>query len=323
MYRLVAYLGILASIILGGMLGGILDFIAIKLACGRLGAHCCISIIYLLVGIVLGAFLGGVLAIVHVRRYTREQKEKKELAKYLASIPENAGNLIKSIIRKMRYRKKVQDDVMAELAAHFEDELKDCKTNDERQRKAQRLIEDFGDVNLLAVLLRRAKKRCRPLWRTVVAKTFQTIGVLILCFIVYCVYISLGKPTIAVNYLEEVTRLAHPVADESLNAAILYQKAIDAYNEPPLVKYETGTKEKNLLDAIQDKKWVTELTKEELASLKQWSSDNADSIELFRQASEKPHCWWKRQAKDKKDNNLLHVLMPELKSLRDITKMMV
>jgi hypothetical protein len=238
----------------------------------------------------------------------------------LQNLPACAAEFIKLVIKKMRYRKKVRAEVMAELAAHFEDELRDCKTDEEKEQKAQQLIEQFGDVKLLGVLLRRAKKRCRPLWRTVVVRTFQTIGVLILCLIVYCVYISLGKPTISVNYVEEATRLARPVADESLNAAPIYQKAIDAYKEPPLVGYETGAKKRSLLDAIKDKDWVTELTEEELALLKQWLSGNADAIEFFKQASEKPHCWWKREVKD---NFVMNVLMPELSPFRKIARMMV
>jgi hypothetical protein len=58
----------------------------------------------------------------------------------------------------MRYRKKVRADVMAELTAHFEDELRDCRTDEEKEQKAQRLITDFGDVKLLAVLLRPSQK---------------------------------------------------------------------------------------------------------------------------------------------------------------------
>jgi hypothetical protein len=245
---------------------------------------------------------------------------KKCKESYLQNLPACAAEFIKLVIKKMRYRKKVRQDVQAELSAHFEDELQSCKTDEEKEQKAQRLIEDFGDVKLLAVLLRRAKKRCRPLWRTVVARTFQTIGVLILCFIAYSVYISLGKPTIDVNYVEEATRLARPVADESLNAAPIYQKAMDAYKEPPLVKDETGTKEISLLDAIKGKDWVTELTEEELALLKQWLSDNADASELFKQASEKPHCWWKREAKD---NVVMAILLPELSPLKKIARMTV
>jgi len=178
MYRLIAYLGILACIILGGILG----FFGSVLVLAALGVT--IGVVHVQTGIALGAFIGGILAVIRVRRYLRGRREK-ELAKCLASVPENAGELIKAIIGEMHYRKNVGNDVAAELAAHFEDELKDCATEKEKEQKAQRLIDQFGDVKLLAVLIRRAKKRCRPLWRTMVVRTFQTIGVLILCFIVY------------------------------------------------------------------------------------------------------------------------------------------
>ena len=236
----------------------------------------------------------------------------------LQNLPACVVEFIALVIKKMRYRKKVRRDVQAELAAHFEDELKDCTTEKEKEQKAQRLIDQFGDVKLLAVLLRRAKKRCRPLWRTVVARTFQTVGVLILCFIAYCVYISLGKPTININYVEEATRLVRPVADESLNAALIYQKAINTYKEPPLVDCETGAK-KELLYAIKDKNWVAELNEKELALMRQWLSDNADAIKFFKQASEKPYCWWQRKAED---NVMLGVLLPELSPFKKIVRMM-
>jgi hypothetical protein len=131
----------------------------------------------------------------------------------------------------MRYRKKIRSEVMAELTAHFEDEFKDCKTDEEKEQKAQQLITGFGDLKLLAILLRRAKKRCRPLWRTVVARTFQAVGVLILCFIVYVVWFFSGKPVITTNYVAELNHMVRPVADESLNAAPLYRKAVDLHEE--------------------------------------------------------------------------------------------
>ena len=242
-------------------------------------------------------------------------------------------------MKKMRYRRKVRADVAAELAAHFEDAMKNCKTDDERDQRAKQLIADFGDVKLLGVLLRRAKKRCRPLWRTIVARTFQTIGALILCFVLYCVFISLGKPTISINYIEQATRLARGVVDESLNAAPLNQKAIDAYRKEPEIqierkfapsKFSRTSKYKpkdpsqkivqtvDLLEAIADKDWIGELNEKELSLLQQWVSDNAQALEYLRQAAEKPHCWWHRQAKD---NIAIAALMPELNSLRKLTQL--
>ncbi len=97
----------------------------------------------------------------------------------LQNLPSCAVEFIKQVLKKMRYRRKVRQDVQEELTAHFEDELKDCETDKGKEQKAKQLIVKFGDVKLLAVLLRRAKKRCRPLWGTVIARTFQTIGVFI------------------------------------------------------------------------------------------------------------------------------------------------
>ncbi len=147
------------------------------------------------------------------------------------NLPACAVEFIRQVLSKMGYRRKVRQDVQAELTAHFEDEFKDCKTNEEKEQKAQQLITDFGDLKLLAILLRRAKKRCRPLWRTVVARTFQAVGVLILCFIFYVVWFLSGKPVITTNYVAEFNKIVRPAADESLNAAPLYLKAVDLIEE--------------------------------------------------------------------------------------------
>ena len=146
-------------------------------------------------------------------------------------LPACAQEYIKQVLKKMRYRRKVRQDVQVELTAHFVDELKNCKTDEDKQQKAKQLIADFGDTKLLAVLLRRAKKRCRPLWRTVLARTFQTVGVLILCFIFYMVWFLTGKPVITTNYVAELNKVVRPVADESLNAAPLYLRAVDLHKE--------------------------------------------------------------------------------------------
>jgi hypothetical protein len=218
----IAYLGILPSIILGGILG----VFASVLLLSALGAD--IDDIHMQIGMVLGACIGAALAIIRVRLYPKAPREEA-LAKLLTSLPENAGSLIKAIITKMHYRKHVQDEVMAELAAHFEDELRDCKSDEEKSQKAQKLISDFGDAKLLGILLRRAKIRCRPLWRTMVARTFQAIGILFIFFIVYVAWFLTGKPLISVDYLAQLNQMVRPVADESLNAAPLYQKATEIY----------------------------------------------------------------------------------------------
>ena len=151
--------------------------------------------------------------------------------KELERLPQRVTDFIKLVIRKMRYRQTVRAEVTAELTAHFEDELKDCKSDEERQQKAEKLIAEFGDVKLLGILLRRAKKRCRPLWRTMVARTFQAIGILILFFVVYVAWFLTGRPVISVDYLAQLNQMVRPAADESLNAAPLYIKATELYGK--------------------------------------------------------------------------------------------
>ncbi|MFH1884581.1 MAG: hypothetical protein ABIL62_17940, partial [Planctomycetota bacterium] len=104
-------------------------------------------------------------------------ESENETKSRLNKLPACATEYIKQVLKKMRYRRKVRQDVQVELAAHFEDELKDCKTNENREQKAKQLITEFGDVKLLAVLLRRAKKRCRPLWRKALVRSLQVLGI--------------------------------------------------------------------------------------------------------------------------------------------------
>ena len=154
---------------------------------------------------------------------------KKYKQSGLQNLPACVAEFTKLLLKKMRYRRKVREDVQAELEAHFEDALKDCNTDKEKEQKAKQMITEFGDLKLLAILLRRSKKRCRPLWRTVVARTFQAIGVLILCFILYAIWFSAGEPTIRVDYVALFNRMNQPQVLDRDNAWPHYEKAISLY----------------------------------------------------------------------------------------------
>ena len=222
-------------------------------------------------------------------------------------LPVCAADFIKQVIKKMRYRKKVRADVAAELIAHFEDELKECSTDKQKEQKAQLLIAEFGDIKLLAVLLRRAKKRCRPLWRTLIARGFQTAGLLILCLIVYIAWFLSGKPAITTNYVEQLNRLTRPTADESLNAAPLYQKAIELYE----ASSET-------VDKLIWKKY-NDVSSEEKRLMEKWLTDNSDILDLVIDGSKKPYCWF--EYGDGKDNDvMMEIQLPDTTSFRRLTK---
>jgi hypothetical protein len=224
----------------------------------------------------------------------------------LQSLPECARDFIKFIIKKMRYRKKVRADVQAELAAHFEDELRDCKTDEEKQQKAQRLIEQFGDAKLLGILLRRAKKRCRPLWRTMFARVCQTVAILFIAFIVYLTWFLTGKPVVTIDYVAELNRIACPAADENLNAASLYNKAAKLCEElPDDISQLLGTK-------------YEQATAEQKRLINKWLVDNKDTLEFVIEGTKKPFYWRKYNNKEE-EYGLMGILLPNLSEFRKLT----
>ena len=226
------------------------------------------------------------------------EKQNRKEGK-MSQLPVAAVEFIKLVVNKMRYRRKVQDDVKAELAAHFEDELKGCKTDAEREQKAKELVGGFGDVKLLAVLLRRAKKRCRPLWRTVVARAFQTVGVLFICLVLYIVWFLTGKPVITNDYIAEFNNLVRPVADESLNAAPLYNKAIEVFEELP----------RDISEALG--KQYYEVTEEDKQLVGKWLTDNDEVLELVVAGTRKPYYWQHYEGEE-----MLSVFLPHLSGFR-------
>jgi len=233
----------------------------------------------------------------------KQNETKSEFAK----LPLCAAEFIKLVIKKMRYRKKARDEVMAELAAHFEDELRGCKTDEQKEQRAQQLINQFGDVKLLAVLLRRAKKRCRPLWRTVVARTFQTIGILILCFIIYTAWFLTGKPVVTVDYVAELNRIVRPVADEKLNAAALYHKAVELYK-----------KSADDISKLLSKKY-NEVTLEQKQLIEKWLESNNEALELVIAGSKKPY-YWRKYSNRKEEYGMMGILLPHLSEFRKLAK---
>jgi len=254
--------------------------------------------------------------------------ETQEKQSYLRRLPDSAAAFINRVIKKMRYRKKVRSEVMAELEAHFEDELKDCTTDEQKQQKAQQLITGFGDVKLLAVLLRRAKKRCRPLWRTIVARTFQTVGVLILCFIIYVAWFFSGKPVITTNYVAELNHMVRPVADESLNAAPLYIKAAELYEKrwDDVAELRSKTQPtpeemellENSLPTLMGKKYE-EVTSEQKKRIEKWLTDNEEIFELVIAGAQKP-CYWQTYGGRGDTTEMMSILMPNLSVSRKLTR---
>jgi hypothetical protein len=154
-------------------------------------------------------------------------------------LPTCAQQFIAEVVRQIRYRRRVRDEVRQELAAHFEDELRDCADALEREKRARRIIGDFGDAKLLAILCRRAKKRCRPLWVRAWARMMQAVGVFLVVFIPYTIWFISGKPNPTIDYVAKLNSLHGPVGPAKDDAWAYYERAMRLFVEPNQAAQQT------------------------------------------------------------------------------------
>ena len=157
---------------------------------------------------------------------------QQEEPKLTETLPEAAEAFITAVVRKMRYRRKVRQEVREELTAHLLDSLRDCTDAQQRNKQVRELLTEFGDVKMLAILLRRAKKRCRPAWRTAVVRMFQIAAAALLAFVLYAVWFSMGRPTIRTDYLAMMNEKTRPQVADADNAWACYDKAIGLFKAP-------------------------------------------------------------------------------------------
>ena len=250
--------------------------------------------------VIIGGCFG---AIVGAKKYNRLISKGQGFE----HLPVCVADFMRLVIKKMRYRRKVQDDVKAELAAHFEDELKGCKADTEKEQKARQLVAGFGDVKMLAVLLRRAKKRCRPLWRTLFARACKAVVILFVCLVLYVVWFLTGKPVITTNYVAELNRIVRPVADETLNAAPLCHKAAKMFENLP-----------NDISKLLGKKYG-EVTAEQRQLMAKWLTDNEEILELVVAGTQKPY-YWEEYKTGRDSGEMISVLIPHLGEFRNLAR---
>jgi hypothetical protein len=230
---------------------------------------------------------------------------------HVSDFPQVAIDYIDSVIKAMKYRKKVREDVREELMAHFSDALADCTLDNEKQQAVETLIADFGDAKLLGKLLRRAKKRCRPLWRTMVTRTFQFIGISILLLVLYIGWFFTGKPIISTDYLEILNQQVKPVADDSQNAWPFYKQAAEKY-----IKCENED-----FDFHPANPSPFTRSEQDVQIIRQAISDNQESLELIRQGNRKPY-YWQIYDIGEGQNELIEVLLPHLSDYKKLTYLM-
>ncbi|MBN2131092.1 MAG: hypothetical protein JW741_16445 [Sedimentisphaerales bacterium] len=219
-------------------------------------------------------------------------------------LPECAAEFLRQVTRKMRYRRKAREEVQAELTAHFTDELKDCADAVEKEQKAQKMVQGFGDARLIAILCRRAKKRCRPRWKTAFLRTAQVAGALVACFIVYVIWFLSGKPVVTTDYIAQFNRLVRPPADEALNAAPFYIRAAETIEEPPT----------DIAELLKSKH--RDLTAEQKQRLAAWFAERQEMFDLVAEGAQRPYYWRAYEGED----GILSVLLPYVSRYRHLMR---
>jgi competence protein ComGC len=228
------------------------------------------------------------------------------------SLPQIVLDYVDLIIRKMKYKRNVRQDVRAELLAHFEDALREVDNEQDRQKQAEELIRDFGDAKLLATLIRRGKKRCRSMWQKAVIQTLYVIIILLSVLCVYMICFFAGKPVINTDYLVQMNQMARPSADDSLNAWPLYKEAAVQYQKP----------DANDFDLMPQT--IANLDDSQRHILETWLANNQKAMEIVRQGNQMPYYWQHYSIESSQQEDypeLIEVLLPHLWEYKKIAQL--
>jgi hypothetical protein len=193
-------------------------------------------------------------------------------------LPQCAVDYIDLVAKKVRYRRKVRTEIRQELAGHFEDAIRKCASDAERDEAARKVIADFGDPKILAKLIRRGKKRCRPLWLKALIRTCQVFGIIILLVGIRIASLF-GTPSHATDFYAKLNALVRQGYEESQNAQPLLDQATAAMT--PMPEWMMKATPRLPLD-VNDR---------ELGELATYLEANAKALELVQQASRMPARW--------------------------------
>ena len=163
------------------------------------------------------------------RRWVARRLSAHELIE-ASELPASIRQTTIEVVKRTRLWRSEKADVARELIAHFEDSLR-CDVEPEQA------LREFGDVRQAAKLIRRAKKRSRPLiwqaWRRTLQATAAALCLSIALYGVLIVRYFSGSPEIARDYTAEVNATILAVPEEQ-RAWPLYREALLALEVSPL-----------------------------------------------------------------------------------------
>jgi hypothetical protein len=190
----------------------------------------------------------------------------------LAELPPELAAAVRQVVSRSRLWRPEKVDVAAELIAHFQDGQAAGRTPAE-------LLHSFGDPQASAKLIRRAKRRGRPMiWH---AWRYGSMG-LAAMFLVYAIaglWMATDRPSVKVDYLADFNKPAIAVPDD--------QRAWPLYRDALLAMGAHSTKENDnwsMLDTLDAKPGAADWKK-----LDVFLTDHADSLAKLREAAARPN----------------------------------
>jgi hypothetical protein len=187
-----------------------------------------------------------------------------------SAIPLEAKELIKRVASGTRLWALERVEVADELIAHFADAL-------DAGAEPRQLIQRFGDERRAIALIRRAKRRNRPiLWRAWRAMCW-VLAALVVVYIALGLYFVVGKPSPKVDYVG--------LLNQSLQAVPPEDRAWPIYRSAALMLPEREPADRDARSELLGSPPTDEKRWPELMS---WLNRHRGAINLIRDASTKP-----------------------------------
>jgi hypothetical protein len=193
-----------------------------------------------------------------------------------SALPVEIKSLLRRVVKATRLWRLEQLEVLQELIAHFKDGIAAGVSADE-------LMKTFGDERQAAQLIRRAKRRNRPLPWHALRLAGWSMAASVIFYGVYAVYFFSGRPSPRVNYIDVVNKAIEntPLQDRGWT---FYRRALIGTDlRQPENRSLTG------LYALIDEDRQTELT--------EFVRTHQAQIEWIREGAAKPQFGWVSGAK--------------------------
>jgi len=245
------------------------------------------------------------------------------------NLPQILVDYLDSLIKGVGANRRVRLEVAEEIGHHFVDAMGESAGDEAKEESARELIENFGDIKMLGKLIKRGKKRCRPLWQKVLLRSLYTLCGLIVFIILYGFWFFMGRPTLSIDYLARLNEMTRPAAAAGENAWPDYEKAIELYVAAEEVDEGEVQADKERLSRIVGRtvgkeKYVPygELESQDQAAIIEWIDRNKEAWAHYDEGSRKAYCYREYTVGDEESHPmLLTVLLPQLSEICDMARL--